>query len=925
VKSNRLRSWFVVLVSAATVFTIRQFGIKHAGISAGYTQPGPVTIHSVSPTPPYCVLRNSSYLYERLLILNGQNFSTTEHRLQFQKVSTGDLSIHFGLEVNWESPTRITVDMECIKHLLWADSKVTLSVRVTNADLEPISAWSPEFILADDVDACGIAPPTPTPVPEPVRGVTGDLWADVIIGQRDFSEFTPFEVAPYKVFNPGGVVVDRTISPGRAYVWDSGNSRILGIDLATCYANASPCSADIVIGQPSASDYSACNGDSGFQRYPNRSPASAATLCAMPEDTLSILESKSFVSMAVDQQGNLYVPDHFNHRVLKYISPFTTDTNADEVWGQVDFSANLCNQGVLSPTASSLCFQRDSYGEGSGVELDLIGNLWVVDTANNRILRFPKDVDTGVITKTADLVLGQPDFVSPSAGAALSQLNSPSALSFGPNGWLYVADTRNDRVVVFKPPFFTGMSAVSTFGSHFHDPLGLEIDLSGEGVWVYDRGNSMIELWDWDGVTVRKVLGKDIYELGHDWGSPLADGGGGFGIDAEGNILPAVYVYVQDVLRFAAPIPTPQPGVVYQPDKRLFSPPIGYNNVGNRGIRSGLGVAVFRNQLIVSDGIRLLFWNDISKLSNGKPADGVVGSLEFSYQPTCCIRIKPDSASRLWVQNAYGGIDIYQLPLKTGAIPTRVIQPNMTISVLGVGSLAIGDRIDGLVPVGQGEFLWISDTNNHRVLRIRNPLTAPMVDIILGQTNANGNECNRGLIPPPNTGTDQVAAADMLCYPGALSLDQLGNLYVSDHTLEVEGNFRLLLFAASMFPITNTSTIFAPSATKIFPYRNSQPAMTFEPAFDSTNRMVVGYNGYSNTRFVGVYDDPLGPATNPTVYLNDYGSMPFAATFDRYDNLYIADANRNRVLVYWNPFNNPLPPQIDVYLPIVVNQYVQSR
>jgi hypothetical protein len=112
-------------------------------------------------------------------------------------------------------------------------------------------------------------------------------------------------------------------------------------------------------------------------------------------------------------------------------------------------------------------------------------------------------------------------------------------------------------------------------------------------------------------------------------------------------------------------------------------------------------------------------------------------------------------------------------------------------------------------------------------------------------------------------------------------------------------------------------TIFAPSASKIFPYKNTQPAMTFEPAFDSANRMVVGYNGYSGTRFVGVYDDPLGPDTNPTAYLNDYGSMPFAATLDRYDNLYIADGNRNRVLIYRNPFSNPLPPQIDIYLPLI--------
>ena len=42
-------------------------------------------------------------------------------------------------------------------------------------------------------------------------------------------------VVPFKVNNPTGVVVDRSVDPGRAYVWDSGNSRILGIDLATCY------------------------------------------------------------------------------------------------------------------------------------------------------------------------------------------------------------------------------------------------------------------------------------------------------------------------------------------------------------------------------------------------------------------------------------------------------------------------------------------------------------------------------------------------------------------------------------------------------------------------------------------------------------------------------------------------------------------
>ena len=69
--------------------------------------------------------------------------------------------------------------------------------------------------------------------------------------------------------------------------------------------------------------------------------------------------------------------------------------------------------------------------------------------------------------------------------------------------------------------------------------------------------------------------------------------------------------------------------------------------------------------------------------------------------------------------------------------------------------------------------------------------------------------------------------------------------------------------------------------------------------------MVVGYNSYIGPRFVGFYDNPLGPSTIPDGFLNDFGSMPYAATFDEDDNLYVADLNRNRILIYWKPFSIP--------------------
>ena len=298
--------------------------------------------------------------------------------------------------------------------------------------------------------------PRPNPSEPLVRGKSGDYWADVILGQLDFSETSPNAVVPFKVFNPGGVIVDRSTAPGRAYVWDGGNNRILGINLAECYTGESPCSADMVIGQPSLYDHSACNGDSGMQNLPYRSLATAATLCGTPDLSQSSWESHAFINMALDKDGNLYVPDSFNNRVLLYERPSETDGIADAVWGQADFSGIVCNRhGHQVPTAQSLCFRSPSnYDRGPakggwpamGVEIDSDGNLWVADTGNNRVLRFPVDPETGRPRQTADLVLGQPGFDQNRPGTGLESLFAPAAVRFDTQGMLYVADAYNYRV-----------------------------------------------------------------------------------------------------------------------------------------------------------------------------------------------------------------------------------------------------------------------------------------------------------------------------------------------------------------------------------------------------------------------------------------------------------------------------------------------
>ena len=792
-----------------------------------------------------------------------------------------------------------------------------------------------------------------SPLAQPVRGRTGDLWADVILGKPDFSEIGPGEVVPFKVFNPGGIVVDRSTAPGRAYVWDAGNSRILGLDLEKCYAGESPCSADIVIGQPALYDHSACNGDSGVQNFPNRAPPSAETLCGIPDVSASPTEHKSIVSMAIDGSGALYVPDSFNNRVLRYDNPFGSDARADDVWGQSDFSGMMCNQGTFgSATAETLCFHADSNRYepglyGAGVELDSEGNLWVADSGNNRVLRFPASSGSGEISKRADLVLGQRDFRRTAPGESLRAFHTPSALRFDARGRLYVVDTDNERVLVFHPPFTSGMDANSTLGSRFNNPVSLEMDLYDRGVWVNDQRNALIELWNWQGSEVLSVIGKASYQPEEGRGVQFSTIPGGVHIwdatgiafDAHGNMLVALASFAQDVIRF--PISDrPMPGSEFiQPDKRLFYPPGEYNDLGLKGLRTPRGLAIHGDQLVVADYPRLLFWNDLDSLSNGKEADGVIGNEGWRAWANCCSRIKADAAGKLWSLSWEGRhfIDVYQFPLDEHSAPIATLWTGgATYPVLGSGNrVQTGGRIFGLAPVDGGRFLWLSDTDNHRVLRIRNPLTDPVVDVILGQVDADGTKCNRRVNLRGHQPVDQSVfenvAADMLCFPGALSLDRFGNLYVSDHALEVDGNRRLLVFPAERLPSDNSTTLFAARATKVFEEhggrganlvvsdyeprtvidnsnRGPLQAATWEPAFDSTNRMVVGYNMYVGGRFAGVYDDPLGRGTQPDAYLRDLWSMAYSATFDENDNLYMSDINRGRVLVYRNPFGNPTPP-----------------
>ncbi len=159
-----------------------------------------------------------------------------------------------------------------------------------------------------------------------------------------------------------------------------------------------------------------------------------------------------------------------------------------------------------------------------------------------------------------------------------------------------------------------------------------------------------------------------------------------------------------------------------------------------------------------------------------------------------------------------------------------------------------------------------------------------------------------------------------LCDPGNVTLDPLGNVYVSDDSLEINGNFRLLEFDASSFPDNWPTALFGIPATRVFGRNGSftdsncelfsqvynffLACAPLQPAFTSDGQMVVGAMGYLGSRFPLVYKTPL-TSDQPDTYLNDFSSYGgYSAVFDSNNDLYVADLDRARVLVY----RQPLPP-----------------
>ncbi len=178
-------------------------------------------------------------------------------------------------------------------------------------------------------------------------------------------------------------------------------------------------------------------------------------------------------AVAVDSQGNVYVADSGNNRIVV----FGPDGAFLREWGstcKLDTGEGCVNGGA------------GQFNEPWGIAVAPDGSVFVSDTWNHRIQKFTNDGQ--YVTSWG--VFG-------STGGELGQENlfyGPRAVVVGLDGNISVMDTGNKRVQVFKPDgtFVTQWGGGGVVDGRFDEPVGLAQD--GDGRWyVADTWNKRIQ------------------------------------------------------------------------------------------------------------------------------------------------------------------------------------------------------------------------------------------------------------------------------------------------------------------------------------------------------------------------------------------------------------------------------------------------
>ena len=684
---------------------------------------------------------------------------------------------------------------------------------------------------------CALAVLAPSRLSAQPQSVTLNQDATRVLGHasRELLTGGPNFIEGRELTTPQGFALDTSSTPPILYVADAGNNRVLAWKNPFGINNGAP--ADLVIGQR--------------DMYRTRANGPGTDLTTGLNSPTGLL---------VDSQGNLYVADSNNNRVVRYPRPFDQPKDSllpiDLMIGQETFGSSnsgttgrLPNRGRTNPAANTVFFSDlNSNVYRVRMTFDTSGNLWLADAGNNRVLRYNASrLQPGNFGFDADLVLGQLDFVTGTGFSGdprdKSKINTPSGVAWSPDGRLYVSDSvaGRGRVLVYRNPSSNAVSADRILGlvvlnqGQAAPPRVNDVGLGspeavivvGNAPIVVDAANNRIvryntpDTWPAESTqfspSMRDVVGQQDFNSGDvNRGQPGANGNG-FNLPVDtifyNNNLMVVDANNHRVLNFVGNFPFSQNAnrvfgqldVVYNGANLVESKGFFFTGISlNRFVRGG-GIALDTSGaapiLYVADTVnhRILGFKDIRNVTIGKAADLVIGQTDFNYS----------------IANS----------------PTANLNiPNQT-----------GLFFPHAVAVDKNGDLYVADSDNARVLRFPKPfenLTNLRPNLVLGQANFFSKI------------TD--TSSRNLSFPVGLAFTNGGHLLVSDQVQ----NRVLFFFRPNAGDFTNGQ-----AATIVFG----------QPDFISSTAGVVGSNRLNAPRGIAVDVD---------------------------DRLYVVDSGLNRVMIY---------------------------
>ncbi|MGA3017764.1 MAG: hypothetical protein ABSF62_11640 [Bryobacteraceae bacterium] len=475
--------------------------------------------------------------------------------------------------------------------------------------------------------------------------------------------------------------------------------------------------------------------------------------------------------IAVDRSGNLYIADYGNNRIRMV----TAST------GIITTIAGSNTTGFAGDGGPAT---KATFWFPTGIAVDSSGNVYVADTYNHVIRKINT---TGIISTVAGS--NQSGFAGDNGPATKAELAAPQGVTLDASGNLYIADTANERIRYVNlsgiittiagtgTTGFSGDGSLAT-GATFGNPVAVALDASG-AVYVADLNNGRVR---------RFVVGGNITTFA---GTVTSVGDGGPSIQsrldrptsAAADSSANLYIADPTANRVRKVTPSGTITTVAGNGQAGFGGDNGPSSAAILNSPNSVAVDSGGNAYIAdagngrirrvnaTTGIITTFAGGGSGTYTG-PGTGGDGGLATAASLNFPLQVAVDGAGNVYLVNA-----VYS-STTPNASSVRRVSTDGKINTWAGGSTASGFSGDGGPPL-QAQFgtsiniaagadgsLYIADINNNRIRKV-DPAGATINTIAgNGQATDSGN------------GGPAISAG--LNFPFAVLADAAGNLYIGE-------------------------------------------------------------------------------------------------------------------------------------------------